>query len=620
MAEDTEMHAATGQPEEIEAQFARISSSDSFRRSERMTRFLRFIVDQALKGSEENLKEYTVGLSVFDRPASFDPQTDSVVRSGARRLRAMLLDYYEGPGREDPVIIDMPKGRYLPVFRLRADAVIDEAGSPPAEHITRRRVLTLSAAVALLIAATIGVWSMPRANSGVEVSSIAVIPFRDSSPNQDQQPLCEGLAETFIHALSGLPNLRVVGPDSTMRKKVDDAGIQELGRQLEVDSVLHGSVQRLEDRLRVWVRLIRVSDGSQILSTSFNREFSESFRLQDELVHTVVTALRAGSGDQPQVRSPMSQTKNMDAWNACLLGQFHYRRYTALDVGKARKYFEQALQLDPNYALAHAGLADVAEFEAADPKRLPEALDEAFRHATKAQSLDPDLAQPQLTLAVERAIRWDWPAAERQFKAVLRRFPDFARARSTYALFYLAPRGQIRDAVAEALRSLQDDPLSPNLYRDYAWMLYFARDNDAAMRAIEKAREIDAAMFVHLHAGKVHLQKAQFAEAERECRWPVRPDPVCIAMAVAKQGRVGEARALIKRVTLDTGFRYSRPERIAEYYAFTGQYDTALDWLERAVNSKSPLVPGALKGEPLYDPLRESERFRALLKRVDGER
>ena len=619
MAQNTKMRAAPGQPEEIEAQLARISSSDSFRRSERMIKFLRFIVDQALNGREENLKEYTVGVSVFDRPASFDPQTDSVVRSGARRLRTMLLDYYDGPGREDPVIIDMPKGGYVPVFRVRTEAGVDESIIPPAGRTSRRRLLTVSATFALLIAAAIGLLSVPSANSGGEVSSIAVIPFRDSSPNQDQQPLCEGLAETFIHALSGLPNLRVVGPDSTMRKKVDDAGIQELGRQLEVDSVLHGSVQRLEDRLRVWVRLIRVSDGSQILSTSFDREFAESFRLQDELVQTVVTALRVGSGHRAQVRSAMSRTNNMDAWNACLLGQFHYRRYTALDAGKARKYFEQALQSDPNYALAHAGLADVAEFEAADPKRLPEALDEAFRHATKAQSLDPDLAQPQLTLAVVRAMRWDWPAAERQFKAVLRRFPDFARARSTYALFYLAPRGRISEAVAEALRSLRDDPLSPNLYRDYAWMLYFARNYDAAMQAIQKARELDAAMFAHLHAGKLQLQKGRYADAERECSWPVRPDPVCIAMAVAKQGRVGEARTLMKTVTSDTGFRHSRPERIAEYYAFTGEYGTALDWLERAVDSKSPLAPGALKGDPLYDPLRDSERFRVLLKRVDGE-
>ena len=615
--------------EELEAQLARIGASNAFARAERMSRFLRFVVEQSFDGTRNDLKEYAVGLAVFDRPASFDPQTDSVVRGGARRLRAMLLDYYAGPGRLDPIRIELPKGTYVPVFSPGPAAAAEGAAaletepvrSPDGKSALRHgRNLLLLATAGLMAAVAAWVLLARQPVPGRTLTSIAVFPFRDLSPAQDQEALCEGLAEQLMHGLAAVSGLRVVGPDSTIRQRVDESGAQRLGKQLNVDAVLHGSVQRVGKRIRVWVRLMAVSDGSQILSTSYDREFAHVFDIQEHVGRTVIAALGARRDPAQSVWVSESRRRNVDAWNLYLLGQFYHRRFTPPDADKAQSYFEKALELDPDYAPAYSGLSEVFLFQAGDPARQAKSLEKMATFARKALELDPALPEPQEVLAMERVFRWDWAAAEREFLTAQRMNPHSGSADIRYALYFLMVQGRSSEALAEAREALRADPLSPRFYREYGWMLYLARDYDAALKALLTARDFDNGMFTHLHVGKVHVQKKRFQGAERECRWPVRPDPVCIAIALAGQGKRAEAEAVIRDVQTDTGRRHSRGERIAEYYAFTGQREAALSWLEKAVDTHSPLVALALAAEPLYDPLRSDPRFQALVRRTGIQR
>lgn len=607
-------------PEELEDQLARILASGAFTKAERMSRFLRFVLQETINGHKNDLKEYTIGLAVFDRPPSFDPQADSIVRGGARRLRAMLADYYANEGRLDPIHIELPKGGYIPLFTpgaqvppQLADSPVIQTAPPPPKHLVK---VALIAGILLLAACALLLLGLRQQSPTPELSSIAVVPFRDLSPNQDQEALCEGLAEEFIHTLTAVPGMRVVGSDSALRVRVDESGARRFGERLDVQAVLHGSVQREADRLRVWVRLVEVKDGSHILSTMYDREFTDLFAIQDDVVQSVVTALRGSNANWQGATPVPPHSRNVEAWNLYMRGQFHDRRSTPGDIEKARVFFEQALRIDPKYALAYSGLSDIFTFRAADPKRQVESLRQSAALARKAAELEPNLPAARLSLATGRAYNWDWPGAEEEFQHALKLDPRFGLARIWYALFYLMARGQTAGALAEAREALRSDPLSPALHRDYGWILYLARDYEAALRALLAAREFDAGMFVHLHLAKVYIQKKQFEQARQECQWPVRPDPVCVAISLAGLGRMPEADALIRKVQSDEGLRHRRGERIAEYYAFVGQTETALKWLEEAVRTRSPLVPLALSAEPLYDSLRSTQRFRAMAREV----
>jgi adenylate cyclase len=607
-------------PEELEDQLARILASGAFTKAERMSRFLRLVLQETINGNKNDLKEYTIGLAVFDRPASFDPQADSIVRGGARRLRTMLTDYYSDEGRLDPIHIELPKGGYIPLFTRGAQVPPELTDNPVIETVPSRPKhlvkVALIGGILLLAASPLLLLGLRQQAPTPEVSSIAVVPFRDLSPGQDQGALCEGLAEEFIHAFTRVSGMRVVGPGSTLRMRVDESAARRAGEQLNVDAVLHGSVQRAANRLRVWVRLVSVRDGSQILSTMYDREFTDVFAIQDDIVRSVVIALRGPSANQQGVTAIPPHSRNVEAWNLYMRGQFHDRRSTPGDMEKARVFFEQALRIDPKYALAYSGLSDIFTFRAADPKRQVESLRQSAALARKAVELEPNLPAARLSLATGRAYDWDWRGAEEEFQHALKLNPWFGLARIWYALFYLMPQGQTAGAVAEAREALRSDPLSPALHRDYGWILYLARDNETALRALLAAREFDAGMFVHLHLAKVYIQKKQFQQARQECQWPVRPDPVCVSISLAGLGRISEAEALMRKVQSDEGLRHRRGERIAEYYAFTDQKETALRRLEEAVETRSPLVPLALSAEPLYDSLRSTERFKVLARRV----
>ncbi|GMR24531.1 MAG: hypothetical protein BMS9Abin37_3086 [Acidobacteriota bacterium] len=274
--------AATPPPERLREALERVLASSSFVRSPRLSRFLRFIVESTLEGEEEKLKEYTIGVEVFDRGESFDPRVETIVRVEARRLRNQLSEYYGDARQEDGVRIEIPKGGYRPVFRNRVD-VAPSARAPDSK-------------------------------------TIVVLPFDDMSPQQDHAYFCDGITEEITHALTQVEGLRVISRTSAFAFKAASIDVREIGKKLGAGTALEGSVRTSEKRVRVTAQLIDAADGRHMWSQTFERELCDVFEIQDSVTQAVVERLEASLGRKPP-RSPKpsrGRAVGIDAYNLYL--------------------------------------------------------------------------------------------------------------------------------------------------------------------------------------------------------------------------------------------------------------------------------------------------------------
>ena len=283
--------------ESIRAALEKILASPGFANADRLSRFIRYVVEETLNGQTDKLKESLLGIDVFGRKPTYDPRVDAVVRTEAVKLRARLRDYYESEGREDEVVIDLPKGGYIPALRIReklaepvatpAEEVIEKAGAPPDWSPALAGAL-----IVLVLAATIFFAMRGRGRSGdsraTELSSIAVLPFADLSPDKDQEYFCDGMTEEIIDALSKIGGVRVVARTSSFAFKGKQQDIREIGKQLNVAAVLEGSVRKDGNRLRVTAQLNGVADGYHLWSETYERELKDVFTVQDEISRAIV--------------------------------------------------------------------------------------------------------------------------------------------------------------------------------------------------------------------------------------------------------------------------------------------------------------------------------------------
>ncbi len=282
-------------PEAIRAQLEKILATESFAGSERLSRFLRFTVEQALQGRPDQLKEYVLGVEVFDRKKSFDPRLESIVRTEAGRLRAKLKEYYEIPGRNDPVRIDYGKGSYVPVFEWR-----ERTPSASRRWFLRHwKTAAAVTAVLLLEVLTHGpaslFWrNLSRGDPGRPLpSSIAVLPFADLSPQKGQEYFSDGLTDELISRLSQVQGLRVVARTSSFQFKGKTQDIRKIGKELNVEGVLEGSIRKAANRFRITAQLVDVADGFHVWSQSYEREMKDVLEVQGEIAQAIVESLKA---------------------------------------------------------------------------------------------------------------------------------------------------------------------------------------------------------------------------------------------------------------------------------------------------------------------------------------
>jgi TolB-like protein/Flp pilus assembly protein TadD len=491
------------------------------------------------------------------------------------------------------------------------------AAVPARKH--SRRDLILGLAVLALAAVTVTYLAM-RAKP---IDSLAVMPFVNVGGDPNTEYLSDGITENLINSLSQIPKLRVVPRGHVFRYKGHETETEKIGRELNVRAVLTGRVVQRGDSLNVQTELVDVAGDSQLWGQQYNRKFSEIIPVQEEIAKEVSDKLRLRPTREEQKRLTKRYTENAEAHQLYLKGRYLWNRRTGETVRRAAEYFQQAIDKDSGYALAWAGLADCyAVYDFYDVLPLREAAPKAKEAANRALTLDETLSEPHATLGyVKGRYDWDRPGAEREFRRAIELNPNYATAHYWYAT-ELDNTGRFDEAIAEAKRAQDTDPLSLVASTVAGQTFYFSRRYDQAIEQARKALDMDPNFpLAHWWLGMFYEQAGRHEEAVAESQKAVslsrgEPGPLStLGHAYAVLGKRAEAQKLLGELKDLSKRRYVSPLNVALIYAGLGDKAQALEWLERAYEDHSDRLAW-IKGWPQFDGLRGEPRFQDLLRRM----
>ena len=472
----------------------RVLSSSGFARNERLSGFLRFLVERHLEGRDTELKESVIAHEVFGRQADYDPKLDAIVRTEAVRLRARLEKYYQADGSQDPWIIDLPKGGYRPVLRQRL-AVEPATDIPPGRPERSARVSRIrwaaGAVAALVLVATAAVWWWTRPSR--QVLTIAVLPLENQGGPANEY-FADGLTDEIIRNLSIIEGVTVPSRTSSFAIKGKGLTAGEAGRQLGADYLVEGSVLHAGDQLRITVALVRARDEHRLWTDRFDRTLTDVFAIQDEISRGIVNTLRLNLS--PGRRR---YETNLEAYDLYLRGRHLMASFPAPRdrpiALPAVKYFEQAIAKDGNYAIAYAGMADaLIAMERNVGTKNPfgaTILSEAKKAAEKAIELDPMLSEGHSAVASIRAREYAWQEAERGFRQAIDLNPNNALAHLELGASVLIVQERFDEGLREVRRALDLDPLSPYVNTEVGAALTLAGRYGESVDQLRKASSLD---------------------------------------------------------------------------------------------------------------------------------
>jgi serine/threonine protein kinase/Tfp pilus assembly protein PilF len=448
--------------------------------------------------------------------------------------------------------------------------------------------------------------------------SVAVLPFYDLSAQKDQEYFCDGMAAELINRLTKIDKLTVPAQASSFSFKGKSLDVQEIGKKLKVESVLTGSLRKSEKRLRITVELVKVSDGYPIWSEKYERDIDDIFALQDEISLSVVDSLRIKLLGEEEAELVMRQTQNPEAYNLFLKGLYFWNKRTEDDIKKAIDYYEQAIELDSNYALAYARLADSYGLLPFYTSVLPEeAFEKARSAAKKALDIDETLAEAHSALGfIKMYYDWDWEAAETELKRAVQSKPSYVTAHHWYAE-YLSWMGRHEEAIAEINRAQEIDPLSLLINYMKAYILFYARQYERSIEQCRKTLELDPNFLMpYVNLGRAYLAKGMYEDAIVAFQKEGDRDYLGFAYALADKRE--KALAILEEMKERWKRGDIRALPIARVYVALGEEKLALDWLEKSLERREPRMV-MLKVDPRFDPLRSDPRFKALLEKMNLE-
>jgi len=458
------------------------------------------------------------------------------------------------------------------------------------------------------------------------IKSIAVLPFRPLVTENRDEALEIGMADTLISRL-GSNHEVVVRPLSAVRRFGNlEQDALAAGRTLDVESVLDGSIQRWGDKIRVNVRLIKVADGTLLWTETFDEKFTDIFVVQDAISNKVASALALQLGSDEKLRLTKRYTENIEAYQFYLRGRFHVFRLTPPEIQAGIADFQKAIENDPNYALAYAGLSDAYRSLAVGSEMSPtELLPKSKAAATKAIEIDEALSDGHAALGMTLFWgEWNWKEAETQYKRALELNPNDVNAHIFYAHF-LSNTGRHTEALAEIKRARELDPLFPFAGALEGQFLNHAGRTDEAIDRLKKTFELAPNFWMpHLFASSCYIEKGMYAEAVAESRKARELSPaqtVSIAFegyALAKAGKRDEAQALLDELLKLSTTRFVPPDHLALIYNGLGETDKTFEWLEKGYEQHDPKM-AFLKVEPKWNNLRSDPRFIDLMRRMNFE-
>jgi TolB-like protein/Flp pilus assembly protein TadD len=581
------------QAEAARRELEKVLTSPGFARNERLSRFLRFVVEGHLEGKDLELKESVIAVEVFGRRPDFDSRLDPVVRTEAVRLRSRLSDYYLRDGKADELVIELPKGGYIPRFREAAlEQPVTEPVTAPAPNTPGRRLWLKISIVSLVVAlAVVGGWRAQHRNSPIP---IAVLPLENTSHNPADVYFADGLTDELIRNLSIIDGLAVRSRTSSFGVKDKARNIRDAGALLHAEYILEGSVLRAGQRLRIDVQLIRVHDDFPLWSGRFDRELTDVFAIQDEIAIGVVNNLRLKLG-----RGRRRYETSVEAYDLYLRARAQADQRDREPAKQVAGIYQQVIAKDPSFAPAYAGLASAYAAISAQGFRNDHAEELTMMRsaAEKAIQLDPLLAEAYDALGMAYARDGQWVRAEQSFRRSIELDPNNSLTYDDFSGWLLLPLGRIDEAVQQMRLAVRADPLSTFAQRLLA---------------------IDL-----MSAGK-------FGEAAAYCT----AEPECMARVRLGQGRIDEAIHILSAVPNSRylGYAYARAGRRDEaeklaaaaapnayfqalIYAGLGDKDRTLNALDRVAQLGGARIGRALNS-PEFSLLRGDPRVAVLRNKV----
>jgi len=516
-------------------------------------------------------------------------------------------------------------------FELTPEGIKRTENVSPDEVIpqwNKKKFAALVIGIAVIAAGLLGFQLLRSSRSTIiataDTKSIAVLPFVNMSADKNDEYLSDGMTEELIHVLSKVPGLRVPGRTScfAFKGKNEEDIFRKVGDQLHVGTVLEGSVRKAGDKLRVTAQLINVSDGYHLWSKDYDGDVKDILNFQSNVAEQVVQALQVklgGEGTRVLAKKP---TENPEAHRLYLLGRYEFAKYTQTGWNNAIRYYEQALRIDPEFALAYCGLADNYAYMGSVVMPEKEAIAKEKEFAQKALELDPELAEAHMSLALALVADYDWRNGLKEFDRALELNPNLAFAYELQS-WTLNGLGRFDEAIAKTRKAVELDPLNPFFQASLSFFQYWARQYDDAIAQARKAQAMDPnSTLAHVLLGLSFLKKGDTAGAIAELEKSKTPDPGAwyqgfLGYAYAISGDRAKAEQSLRELEELAKRQYVSPTAFATIHLGLGEKEKALDWLEKAYEQRDSAC-WYLKIDQIYDSVRNEPRFEALVQRVFG--